>query len=586
MSHPLLVWLKIVSLRQLFGLAPVGPRFGNFRAFFIKCLVFSCMRTSSQSIGLWVAVFSTFALGQSQTAGMSNLLFYGLVALAVILFFFLIINVADNLMVIESKQTGADRTGANFGLFPQVSELFGSRLPEYLRKQDVISLKAGHDIKLEGKATPKIADAQGVTRYAVQPPNFLGLRPIPKITVEVGDSVKAGDTIFHDKVLDRIKFVTPVSGEVIEVRRGAKRAITDVIILADKEQVSRTYELPAANADRTALVEFMLESGLWPLLRQRPYNVVADPDVVPRDIFISTFDTSPLAADLNVVVQGRSADFQAGLDVLDRLTDGLVYLGLDGRGKNRPSPVFTDARGVQKRYFRGAHPAGNVGVQIHHIHPLGNTEKVWTVNVAGVLAIGKLFNTGSYDGSRIVALAGSPLAEPHYVRTYVGANVGELAKNVVIRQDINNVVRTISGNVLTGQQKNEEQFLNFRDNLLTFIEEGNEPEIFGWLLPIKQRASISPTIPNFAGELEVTTNTHGEKRAFVQTNDYERVMPMDIHTQQLMKAILINDFENMEGLGIYELVEEDVALAEFACTSKQPLQSILRQGLETMREQS
>lgn len=537
--------------------------------------------------GLLALLLLVFISTQSQAAtGMSNLLFYGLAALAMILFFFLIVSVADNLLVIEGKQTGADKSGANFSLMPRLNEIFGAALPEFLKDQTVYSLKKGHDIPLGGKAENVIKDAQGVTRYAVQPTNFLGLRPIPKVTVEVGDTVKAGDVIFHDKNMDRIKFVAPVSGEVIEVQRGEKRSIINLVILADKDQVSRSYQVPAVDADRATLVDFLLESGAWPFLRQRPYNVVADPETTPRDIFISTFDTAPLAADLNLVVEGRGAAFQAGLDVLNRLTEGLVYLGLDGRGDSAPSEVFTAAEGVEKRYFRGAHPAGNVGVQIHHIYPIGNGEKVWTINVEGVLTIGELFLNGRYDASRVVALAGAPLAEPHYVRTYVGANMGELAKNVSINDEAGNGVRAISGNVLTGQQKTAEEFLNFRDNLVTFISEGSEPEIFGWLLPLKARASISPTIPSLTDSIEATTNTHGEKRAFVVTNTYEQVMPMDIYTQQLMKSILVNDFEGMEGLGIYELVEEDVALAEFSCVSKQPLQSILRKGLDVMREQS
>jgi Na+-transporting NADH:ubiquinone oxidoreductase subunit A len=535
--------------------------------------------------GLYALLLLVAISTQSQAAtGMSNILFYGIAASAMILFFFLIVSVADNLLVIESRQNGSDRTGANFGLFPKISELLGNKTPHYLEDEAVYSLKKGHNIPLGGAAAKQIGTAP-VTRFAVQPPNFLGLKPIPKVTVEVGDVVKAGDTIFYDKNLERIKFAAPVSGEVIEVRRGAKRSISDVVILADKDQQSRSYDLPSADANRNKLVEFLLESGAWPFIRQRPYNVVADPDIVPRDIFISTFDTSPLAADLSYTVEGRMDAFQAGIDVLNRLTSGLVYLGLDGRGETAPSMVYTNVKGAQKRYFRGAHPAGNVGVQIHHIHPIGPQDKVWTLNVDGVLTIGELFVSGRFDTSRLVALAGAPLASPEYVRTYVGANIGELLKAHVVNKAHDEQIRMISGNVLTGQQKNEDQFLNFRDNQLTLITEGTDPELFGWLLPLKARASMSPTIPVFGDSIEGTTNTHGEKRAFVVTNDYEQVMPMDIYTQQLMKAILVNDFENMEGLGIYELVEEDVALAEFACVSKQPLQSILRQGLETMREQ-
>ncbi|MEM7571319.1 MAG: Na(+)-translocating NADH-quinone reductase subunit A [Bacteroidota bacterium] len=524
-------------------------------------------------------------LGQSQaaTGGMSNILLYSLGALAVILFFFFLTSVADNLMVIESRQMGVDDKRTNLGLFPRISELFGKRKPSYLDNTHLYELKRGFDLPFEGAADAGQQKTATVSRFAVQPPNFIGLQPIPKMLVEVGDSVKAGDPIFFDKKMDQIKFAAPVSGEIIEVKRGAKRAITEVIILADKDQESRSYDVPALTAGRQTLVDFLLESGAWPFILQRPYNVVADPAVSPRDIFVSTFDSGPMGADLSLAAQGRGAAFQKGIDVLNKLTDGIVYLGLDGRGEQAPSTVFTGVAGAEQRYFRGKHPAGNVGVQIHHIHPIGNHDKVWTLDVNGVLLIGELFLSGKFDTSRPVALTGAPLNTPHYVTAPVGANIGELLAGQL---DSTEGQRIISGNVLTGQQKTTDDFLDAFSNQLSVLAEGDSAELFGWLLPLRARPSISPTIPNLAGQMEATTNTHGEPRAFVVTNDYETVMPMDIYTQQLMKAIMVNDFEGMEGLGIYELVEEDVALAEFACVSKQPLQQILRKGLDTMREQS
>lgn len=536
-----------------------------------------------RSYGPLVAL--TVLLSQSQAAtGWGNFLLYGLGGIAVLLFFFFLTSVADNLLVIESKAVGADKTGANLGLFPRFRELFGRQKPDYLLEKHLYDLKKGYDLPLEGEAADEIEEAEKVTRYAIQPTNFVGLQPIPKMLVAVGDSVKAGDPIFFDKKMDRIKFVAPVSGEIIEIKRGAKRSIVEVIILADKEQVSRKYSLPDLDGDRQELVDFLLDSGAWPVLRQRPYNVIADPDVAPRDIFVSTFDSGPLAADFSLLVKGREEAFQKGLDVLNSLTDGLVYLGLDGRDEEAPTDAFAEAEGVEKRYFRGKHPVGNVGVQIHHIHPVNGVDKVWTVGVNGVLLLGELFLNGHYNSSRVIALSGTPLDEPKHVRTYLGANVGELLDGRVEGGLAGN--RIISGNVLSGNQRSADGFLDFFDNQLTVLLEGDKPELFGWLLPLKARPSISPTIPNLAGKMEATTNTHGEKRAFVVTNDYESVMPMDIYTQQLMKAIMVNDFEGMEGLGIYELVEEDVALAEFACVSKQPLQQILRQGLDVMREQS
>lgn len=530
-------------------------------------------------------VLLTALLSQSQAAsGWGNFLLYGLGGIAVLIFFFFLTSVADNLLVIESKAVGADKTGANLGLFPRMRDLFGKRKPDYLLEQHLYDLKKGFDLPLEGEAGEEIEDAAKVTRYALQPGNFIGMQPIPKMMVEVGDSVKAGEAIFYDKKMDSIKFAAPVSGEILEVKRGAKRSISEVIILADKKQVSRKYKLPKLDGDRQELVDFLLESGAWPVIRQRPYNVIADPDVTPRDIFISTFDSGPLAADYNLLVNGREEVFQKGLDVLNRLTDGLVYLGLDGRAEQAPVDAFAEAEGVEKRYFRGKHPVGNVGVQIHHIHPVNGIDKVWTLDLNGVLLLGELFLNGRYDTSRVIALSGTPLEEPKHVRTYLGANLGELLDRRVEGGLEGN--RIISGNVLSGSQKQAEGFVDFFDSQVTVLVEGDQPELFGWLLPLKARPSISPTIPNLAGKMEATTNTHGEKRAFVVTNDYESVMPMDIYTQQLMKAIMVNDFEGMEGLGIYELVEEDVALAEFACVSKQPLQQILRQGLDVMREQS
>ena len=537
-------------------------------------------RFTTAGYGVFLAL--AFVLLQSQDlTGGSNLVFYSIAALALIIFFFIIMSVADNFMVIESKQLGVD-SEENLGLFPRMRDIFRRKKPEYLEEAHVYDLNVGYDIPIKGEPEPTVEEATGVTRYAISPPDFIGLQPIPKVVVEEGDSVKAGDVLFYDKKMDRVKFCAPVSGEVIAVERGLKRSIARIVILADKEQQSRDYgELPDLNGPREEIVNFLLESGAWPGIRQRPYNVVADPDVVPRDIFVSTFDTAPLAPDMTLAIRGREAEFQTGVNVLRRLTDGFVYLGLDGRG-DAPSPYeFVD--GAEKRYFRGKHPAGNVGTHIHLIHPAGAGDNtVWTLGVNEVLLLGEIFKNGRFNTERLVAIGGHPIAKPQHVRTYAGANVGELTKDQRIPQ--NN--RVISGDVLSGQQVDAEGgFLGFFDNQISTIPEGNEAEVFGWLLPIKPRASINPTIPVFSNELEITTNSHGERRAFVVNNDYEQVFPLDIYLQQLMKAILVNDFEQMEGLGLYELVEEDVALSEFVCVSKQPLQQILREGLDTMREQ-
>lgn len=528
---------------------------------------------------------SDMAFGQSETSGFSYFI-YALVGTAVLILLFLVVQVADNLLAVEAKHMGANKGKANYSIFPKVSELFSPKAPSYTGDAPVTYLKQGHDILLEGAPASTAIEEGAVTTFAIQPPNFTGLAPIPKVVVEVGEEVKAGDTILFDKKVTEVKFVAPVSGEVIAINRGEKRSIAEVVILADKEQKYKA--LPAfdlENSKREDLVNYLMEHGAWSLFQQRPFNVIPAPGDVPRDIFISTFDTAPLAPDANLIVGGREAAFQKGLDVLKLLTTGQVHLGLNAKASEAPAEAFTGAEGVEKHWFHGKHPAGNVGVQIHHIKPIGGQDKVWTLGVQEVISLGTLFLEGRYDATRIVTIAGAEISEPKYVRTYIGAKVSDLLKD----QTVNDNVRYISGDVLSGQQKSADQFLNYHDDQLTVIAEGDYYELFGWLLPLSPRPTISGTFPNFLfpnAQFKADTNTHGEKRAFVVTGQYEQVLPMDLYPQHLMKAILVNDFERMEGLGIYELAEEDVALCEFVCTSKQPLQQILRSGLETMREQS
>jgi len=375
-----------------------------------------------------------------------------------------------------------------------------------------------------------------------------------------------------------------VSGEVIAVNRGGKRSISEVVILADKEMNYRALpEFDLENASRAELVSYLQDNGAWAHIRQRPYNVVADSKEVPKAIFVSTFDSAPMAPDLDLIIAGRGKEFQAGLDVLNKLTPGIVHLGLNAKDTDL-SPIYEGATGVEKHFIHGPHPAGNVGVQIHHIDAINAGERVWTVGVQDVATIGSIFLEGIYDAERVVAITGAELKQPHYITTYLGANIGDLVAN-----NLNNDnVRMVSGDVLSGKAKRAEEFLDFFDDQVTVIAEGDEYEMFGWLAPQTPRPSISPTfLSNLIGSTYVAnTNTHGERRAFVVSDQYEQVMPMDIYPQHLMKAIMAGEFERMEGLGINELSEEDLALCEFACTSKMPLQEILRDGLDMVEEQS
>ena len=532
---------------------------------------------------LFFSTFSQTVFAQS-SGGNTNYVIISLIAIGIFLLLGGIITLADNLLQIEAKKRGMDTKDNKMGLFPNLRDVLGKSNKDYIEGSYVYQLKKGYDIKLEGEAMPNVHAAPSVSRFALKPTNFRGLPPIPRVIVEEGDEVLAGDVLFHDKIDDRVKFVSPVSGEVVSITRGAKRAITQIEILADREQRYKNFNPPSLNEDRQVIVDYLLESGGWSLINQRPFDLIADYNVVPKNIFVSTFDSAPLAPDLDLVIDGQGEAFQKGLDVLSKLTSGDVHLGLNARGENAPSDIYLNADGVQKHWFDGPHPAGNVGIQIHHVAPISAGDAVWTLGVQDVITIGNLFLNGIFDASRIVALTGAEVDGPEYVKTIMGANIGDLIKNKIIGD--NN--RIVAGDVLSGKEVKYKDYLNARDDQITVLKEGDDYEFMGWILAIKPRPSISKSFPGFLMpnfRHTANTNTHGEKRAFVMTGQYESVLPMDIYPQHLMKAIMTGDFERMEGLGIYELSEEDLALCEFSCTSKMPLQDILRQGQEMVREQ-
>ena len=553
-------------------------------SFYLKKLSRSIMEKRITKIVILLVFVSlnTLPAQTGNTTG-SSLLIYSLIALAVLVFFFIVIQVSDNLLALEAKKIGVD--GVRPSKAASGKSFFSPKAPAYAANKEIIFLKQGHDILLEGVAEQTIKSVD-VSTFAVQPPNFRGISPIPKLTVAVGDEVKAGDELFFNKNTPDIKYVAPVSGEVVAINRGAKRAISEVVILADKKikhRALKAFDLEKEN--RESLVNYLMDSGFWPLIVQRPYDIVADANTVPRDIFISTFDTAPLAPDANFIISDNKEAFQKGLDVLNLLTEGSVHLGLNAKSDKAPSDIFTDAVGVEKYWFHGKHPAGNAGVQIHHIKPINANDSVWVLGIQDVVTLGNIFLHQIFNAERIVAVTGAEVENPAYVKTYIGAKIGDLVKGNLKQEN----TRLVSGDVLSGTSKTKEGFLNAHDDQISVLEEGDYHEMFGWLLPLKPRPSISRSFPTnlFPNiKFKADTNTHGEKRAFVVTGQYEQVLPMDIYPQHLMKSIIVNDFERMEGLGIHELSEADIALCEFACTSKQPLQKILREGLDEMREQA
>jgi len=444
-----------------------------------------------------------------------------------------------------------------------------------------ITIKQGLDINLLGEAEKVITEIEA-GHYAIKPIDFHGV--FPKLLVHEGDKVKAGTQIFYDKYRENIRFSSPVSGTVKEVRRGAKRVLLEVTIEADAEQTFIDFGKADPNSlQREEIVNRMLESGIWPVIRQRPYTVIANPDDDPKAIFISGFDTAPLAPDYDLIVHGQGEAFQAGIDALKKLTSGTIHLNLPAGDAN--SKVFTNSKNVQINLFKGPHPAGNVGTQINKIDALNKGEVIWHLRPQEVLTIGRFFLEGRLNPERIVALTGSEVKKPRYFKTKIGASIDNM-----VEDNINEgKVRYISGNPLTGRKIDRIGFVGFYDSQITVLPEGDYYEMFGWALPGFNKFSYSSSFPSFIHsknkKYRLDTNYHGGNRAFVMTGKMEKVFPFDIYPMQLIKSIMVEDIDAMEKLGIYEVDEEDFALVEYIDTSKTEIQTIVRQGIDMMRKE-
>ncbi len=449
-----------------------------------------------------------------------------------------------------------------------------------------IKLKKGFDINLSGKAEKKLAECDQPKTFALKPTDFVGIQR-PKVLVSEGDTVKAGTPLLFCKMLEDVKYCSPVSGEIIEIKRGEKRKLLEIIILADEKIVSEEYKKFSISdiqkTEKQEIVDLMLKSGVWPNIIQRPYGVVANPEETPKSIFVSTFDTNPLAADISFTLKGDENSFQAGINVLTKLTSGKVNVGINSNAGQ--VSMFSAIKNAEINTISGKHPAGNVGVHIHHIDPVAKGDLVWTVSAYGVVQIGKLFLEGKYDATKIIALAGSEVKTPQYYKTFTGACINKFIDNNVSEQE----VRFISGNVLTGEKIKSDGYLGFYHDQVTVIPEGNQSEFLGWILPTINKLSFHKAfgLLSFLNSKEkeyvIDTNLKGEHRAFVQTGMFEKVTPMDILPTYLIKAILAEDYDEMEGLGIYEMIEEDIALCEFVDVSKNNLQKILRDGLTLIK---
>jgi Na+-transporting NADH:ubiquinone oxidoreductase subunit A len=441
-----------------------------------------------------------------------------------------------------------------------------------------VIIKRGFDIKLEGASEKILSTETEPQLFAIKPGDFPGL--IPKLNVRVGDHVLAGSPIFNDKKNPQILYTSPVSGKVVAINRGERRAILEIIVEKAGDEYVDFGKSDPSSAGRELIKKVLLISGLWPAIRQRPYHIVANPNVIPKSIFISCFDSAPLAPDYNYIMDNFSITcFRTGIVALRKLTDGLVHLVLNG--KVSASAAFKNIPGVEISHFSGPHPSGNVGVQIHHLDPVLKGESVWYVNLQDVLTIGRLFERGAYIPEKIIALTGSEVIHPQYYKIRTGASVSRMISDNIKPGN----VRIISGNALTGTRISQYGFVGFYDSQVTVLPEGNKYEFFGWAKPGLNKFSFYPAFLSklFKGKLyRLDTNLHGGERPFVLTGKYEEVIPMDIFPMQLLKAILAEDIENMANLGIYEVAEEDFALCEYIDPSKIEIQSIIRKGIDLM----
>lgn len=442
-------------------------------------------------------------------------------------------------------------------------------------------IRQGRDIKLLGEARPEIVNVALPSTVALQPADFKGIKA--KVVVKPGDAVKVGTAVIVDKHHPEVKIASPVSGKVKSVNRGEKRVLLEVVIETDgrqeAEQFRRYNDQEIQNLTHEVIIQQILQAGLWPVIRQRPFTKIAHPTDKPKSIFVHAMNTDPLAADMDVVLQGKEKEFQAGLEVLRKLTDGKTHLCIKVGAK---STALIDAKNVHVHRFSGPHPAGNVSTHIHHVDPISRGQIVWYVGAQDVIQIGNLFLTGRYVPERTVAVVGEGATDKAHFRTIVGASVASLLKGS------KDSMCCISGSVLSGREVSPNGYIHYYDTQLTVIPRGGERKLLGWLAPGFDKYTFSKTfasafLPEKKSSLD--TDRNGSDRAIVLNNIYDHLVPLDIMTYFLLKAVISGDVEEAEKLGILECDEEDFALCTFACPSKTDVGGIIKEGLDLIEKE-
>ena len=439
-----------------------------------------------------------------------------------------------------------------------------------------IVVKKGLDLKLVGKPSHEIEQAKFSEDFSVYPTDFHGI--FPKLVIKENDSVKAGDILFYDKNSEKVKFVSPVSGKIKEILRGDRRKVLEIKIKAEKDiSYKKIKKLKSENPSE--IIDYLLENGLWTYIKQRPYDIIADPESNPKEIFISGFDSSPLSANYDFITKDQKENIVEAINLFSRLTKGSINISL----RKESNSFLRELNGVIIHNVSGPHPAGNLSTIINRVSPINKGDIVWTLNLPDLAIIGNTILNGKFSPERVVALVGSSFLEPKYIKLLSGSNISNL-------MSLNNDnTRIISGNVLTGTKIDPKGHLRHYSNEITAIPEGNDYDLFGWAKPMFEKFSISRALtfswlfPN--KKYDLNTNTNGEHRAFVVTGSFEEVFPLDIYPMQILKACMYKDLDEMEALGMYEVSPEDFALTEFICVSKQPHQNIIREGLDLMKKE-
>ena len=446
---------------------------------------------------------------------------------------------------------------------------------------NVIKLRKGLDINLKGKANFETIRRIDCSEIALVPDSFGGVTP--KVIVREGDCVKAGEALFVDKKYPEMKFASPVSGTVKAVVRGDRRKVLYVKVKADETQQFVDFGIKdIEKLDGRAIKEALLASGLFSFIQQLPYAVTTTPDTMPKAIFVSAFRDMPLASDFEVELKGNEKDFQTGLTALSKIQK--TYLGLS---VHQTASALVNAKDVEINVFDGKCPAGNVGVQVNHIDPINKGEVVWTIDPAAVIFFGRLFNTGKVDLRRVIAVAGSEVKNPSYAEILVGTPLSKVLDGQLKSTEH---IRIINGNPLTGRKTILEDFVGAHTSEVTVIPEGDDVnEFLGWILPRTNLFSVSKSYFSWLmgkKTYNLDARIKGGERHMIMSGEYDKVLPMDIYGEYLIKAIIAEDIDKMEQLGIYEVSPEDFAVAEFVDSSKLELQKIVRNGLDMLRKEN